>query len=90
MISKRCLYYIVRVQDLDSWIPAIESVPVVSEFLEVLPNDLPGIPPKREIDFGINLLPDTNPMSIPPYRMTPVELNELMGSNKKFTRQRLH
>ena len=67
MISKGCLYHIVRVQDLDSEIPPTESVPVVTEFLEGFPNDLPVIPPEREIDFGIVLLPDTNPISIPPY-----------------------
>ena len=77
MISKGCLYHIVRVQDLDSKIPPIESVPVVSEFLEVFPNNLPGIPPEREIDFGIDLLPETHPISIPPYRMAPTELKEL-------------
>ena len=46
MISKICLYLIVRVQDIDTEVPPIESVPVVSQFLEVFPNDLPGIPPK--------------------------------------------
>ena len=51
-----------RVQDLDSEIPSIESVPIVSEFLEVFPNDLPYIPPEWEIDFGINLLSETNPI----------------------------
>ena len=69
MISKGCLYHIVRVQDLDSEIPPTESVPVVTEFLEVFPNDLPVIPPEREIDFGIDLLSDKNPISIPPYWM---------------------
>ena len=46
MISNCCIYHIVRVQHLDSEIPSIESVPVVREFLEVFPNDVPGIPPK--------------------------------------------
>ncbi|KAH0759938.1 hypothetical protein KY290_023431 [Solanum tuberosum] len=36
-----------------------------------------GVPPEREIDFGIDLLPDTRPISIPPYRMAPTELKEL-------------
>ena len=45
MISKGCLCHIVRVQDLDFEIPPIESLPVVSEFPEVFPNDLPGITP---------------------------------------------
>ncbi|WMV46051.1 hypothetical protein MTR67_039436, partial [Solanum verrucosum] len=55
----------------------IESVLVVNEFFDVFPNDLPGVPPEREIDFGIDLLPDTQPISIPPYRMAPTELKEL-------------
>ena len=41
-----------------------------------------SIPPKWEIDFGINLLPDTNPISIPPYRMAPAELKELKAQLK--------
>ena len=74
MIFKGCLYHIVRVQDLDSKIPPIESVPVVSEFPEVFPNDLLSIPPEWEIDFGIDLIPDTNPISINPYRTAPTKL----------------
>ena len=49
----------------------------MSEFLEVFPNDLPCISSKWEIDFGIDFLPDTNPISIPPYRMAPAEMKEL-------------
>ena len=62
MISKGYLYQITRVQDLDSLIHPIESVPVVSEFPDVFPNDLPGIPPEREIYFGINFVLETNPI----------------------------
>ncbi|TMW89230.1 hypothetical protein EJD97_017470 [Solanum chilense] len=60
IISKGCLYNNVRVHDLGSKIQPIESVHVVREILEVFPNDLPGILPKQEIDFGIDLLPDIN------------------------------
>ena len=73
MFSKGCLYYIVRVQDLDFKVPSIESVPIVSEYPEVFPNELPGIPPEWEIDFGMDLLSDINPISIPPYWMEPAE-----------------
>ncbi|WMV46525.1 hypothetical protein MTR67_039910 [Solanum verrucosum] len=52
-------------------------VPVVSEFPEVFPNDLPRVPPEREIDFGIDIIPDTQTISIVPYRMAPAELKEL-------------
>ncbi|KAH0730003.1 hypothetical protein KY289_001191 [Solanum tuberosum] len=65
------------VRDVDSEIHSLESVPVVNEFPDVFPNDLPGIPPKREIDFGIDLLSDTQSISILPYRMAPTELKEL-------------
>ena len=77
LISKGCLYHIVRVNDVESKVPHIESIPVVNEFLDVFPEDLPGVPPEREIDLGIDLLPDTQPISIPPYRMAPAELKEL-------------
>ena len=66
MVSKVCLYHKVRVKDLNSTIPLIESVPLVTKFSEVFPNDIRGIPPEKEIDFCIDLLPDTNPISIPP------------------------
>ncbi|TYK22952.1 reverse transcriptase [Cucumis melo var. makuwa] len=54
-----------------------EDVPVVKEFLDVFPNDLSGLPPDREIEFTIELLPRTAPISQAPYRMAPSELKEL-------------
>ncbi|XP_070011272.1 uncharacterized protein [Nicotiana sylvestris] len=54
-----------------------ENVPIVREFSDVFPEDLLGLPPIREIDFNIDLLPDTQPILIPPYRMAPAELREL-------------
>ncbi|XP_075111445.1 uncharacterized protein LOC142181797 [Nicotiana tabacum] len=57
MISKGYIYHLVRVKDADAQIPTLQSVPIVNEFPEVFPEDLPGIPPDREIDFGIDLLP---------------------------------
>ncbi|XP_075088180.1 uncharacterized protein LOC142170227 [Nicotiana tabacum] len=77
MIRKGCIYHLVRVADTTSEVSIPESVPVVNEFLEVFPDDLLGILPDREIDFGIDVLPDTRPISIPPYRMAPAELREL-------------
>ncbi|KAH0781192.1 hypothetical protein KY290_000790 [Solanum tuberosum] len=55
--------------DSSSENPTRESVPVVNDFPEVFPEDLPRVPPEREIDFGIDLLPDTQPIYIPPYRI---------------------
>ena len=49
-----------------------------------------GIPPKREIDFGIDLLPNTNPISSPPYWMDPGDLKELKAQPKDLLEKRLH
>ena len=51
---------------------------MMKDFVEVFLDDQPGIPPKWEIDFGIDLLPDTNSISIPPYQMATVECKYLM------------
>nr|XP_009804253.1 PREDICTED: uncharacterized protein LOC104249515 [Nicotiana sylvestris] len=67
----------VHVRDIDKEPSTLQSVPILNEFPAVFPNELPGIPPKREIDFAIDLLPDTQPISIPPYRISPAELREL-------------
>ena len=66
MIYKDHLYHRVRVQDSSLETPTLESVPVVCEFPKIFPEDLFGVPPEREIDFGIDLLPDTQPIFIPP------------------------
>ena len=43
----------------------------------MFPEELPGLPPPREVEFGIEVISGTAPMSITPYRMTLVELKEL-------------
>ncbi|KAG8503474.1 hypothetical protein CXB51_001406 [Gossypium anomalum] len=55
----------------------IESVLVVCEYLDVFPEELSGLPPIREVEFGIELVPWTTPISIALYRMAPTELREL-------------
>ncbi|GKA56167.1 putative reverse transcriptase domain-containing protein [Tanacetum coccineum] len=57
--------------------PSIETHPVVHEFSDVFPEELPGIPPEREVEFNIELIPGTQPISKAPYRMAPIELKEL-------------
>ncbi|KAH0669190.1 hypothetical protein KY285_023348 [Solanum tuberosum] len=67
----------IRVNDSSVKIPLIQSVSVVKEFQEVFPDDLLVFLPEREIDFGIDLLLDTRPISIQPNRMARAELKEL-------------
>ena len=53
---------------------AVDKVPVVCKFPDVFPEELPGLPPDREIEFYIDVVPGTDPISMPPYRMAPTEL----------------
>ena len=77
LLQKGCKGYLAHVVDTRSSEVRLEDVPIVRNFLDVFPNDLPGLPPEREIDFPIDLVPDTTPISLPPYRMAPAELKEL-------------
>jgi hypothetical protein len=56
---------------------ALEDIKVVSEFPDVFPEDLPGMPPGRDIEFSIELIPGTAPISKRPYRMDVKDLAEL-------------
>ena len=53
------------------------DLPIVREFPEVFPEDISGLPLEREIKFSIDLVPGAGPISIAPYRMSPIELAEL-------------
>ena len=78
MINKGCVAYLACVVDTSiEQKSKPEDIPVVNEFLDVFPEDLPGLPPDREIEFVIDLLPGTAPISKAPYRMAPSELKEL-------------
>ena len=55
----------------------VENIPVVREFPDVFPEELPGIPLEREVDLSIEIVPGTAPVSRAPYRMAPTELKEL-------------
>ncbi|GJS10673.1 putative reverse transcriptase domain-containing protein [Tanacetum coccineum] len=55
----------------------LEDVPVIRDFPEVFPADLPGLPPPRQVEFRIDLIPGTAPVVRAPYRLAPFEMKEL-------------
>ncbi|XP_058757900.1 uncharacterized protein LOC131631138 [Vicia villosa] len=70
---------------------SINELPVVREFPEVFPDDITELPPKREVELVIDLVPGTRPISMAPYRMSASELAELKSQigellDKKFIR----
>ncbi|XP_073131819.1 uncharacterized protein [Henckelia pumila] len=63
--------------DLEVQRPKLGEVKVVKDFPEVFPDDVAVLPPVREVEFGIELLPETKPASKAPYRLAPTEMKEL-------------
>ncbi|XP_070029560.1 uncharacterized protein [Nicotiana sylvestris] len=77
MISKGYIYHLIHIRDADAKPHTLQSIPMVNEFPNVFPDELPGLPPEREIEFSIDVLSNTQPISIPPYMIAPTELQEL-------------
>ena len=69
--------YLAYVIDTVKARPSIYDIPTVSDFQNVFPEELPGLPPHREIEFAIDVVSSATPTSITPYRMAPLELKEL-------------
>ncbi|TLX66977.1 hypothetical protein E9993_23350, partial [Labilibacter sediminis] len=57
----------------------IGDVPIVREYSEVFPDDLPGLPPDRQVEFRIDPVPGAAPVARTPYRLAPAEMKEMMG-----------
>ncbi|GJT46437.1 putative reverse transcriptase domain-containing protein [Tanacetum coccineum] len=63
----------------------IEDVPVVKDFSEVFPEDLPGLPPTRQVEFHNELVPGAAPVARAPYRLAPAEMKELAKQMKELS-----
>jgi len=84
-------YMIVAHAERMSTAEKISRIPVVDEYADVLPDEIPELPPSRDVDFSIHLIPGAVPVSMAPYRMAPTELAELKKQigdlvEKKFIR----
>nr|GEX11105.1 putative reverse transcriptase domain-containing protein [Tanacetum cinerariifolium] len=63
----------------------VEDVPVICDFPEVFPEDLPGLSPPRQVEFRIDLIPGATPVARAPYRLAPSELKELSEQLKELS-----
>ena len=77
MLLKGCQGYLAYVVETGKEGTMVDEIPVVREFPDVFPDDIAGLPPEREVEFTIDLIPGTEPISIPHYKMAPAELREL-------------
>ena len=77
MVQKGCDAYLAYVIDTVKSRSSVSNIPAVSDFPDVFLEELPGLPPQREIEFSIDIILGTTPASITQYQMAPVELKEL-------------
>ncbi|GJR61870.1 putative reverse transcriptase domain-containing protein [Tanacetum coccineum] len=68
----------------------LEDVPVIRDFPEVFPDELPGLPPPRQVEFRIDLIPGAAPVARAPYRLAPSEMKELSKQLQELSEKEEH
>ncbi|XP_022020033.1 uncharacterized protein LOC110920105 [Helianthus annuus] len=71
-----CVIYMAQMT-IDDPKPKIEDIQVISEYPDVFPEDLPSLPPERQVEFRIDILPGSTPVARAPYQLAPTEMKEL-------------
>ncbi|GKD48387.1 putative reverse transcriptase domain-containing protein, partial [Tanacetum coccineum] len=87
-IDQGCQVFLIQMmKEEETEIPErrIEDVPVVRDFPEVFPKDLPGLPPTRQVEFHIELIPGAAPVARAPYHLAPTEMKELAEQLKELS-----
>ncbi|GJY19709.1 putative reverse transcriptase domain-containing protein [Tanacetum coccineum] len=76
-VEQGCHLFLAHVMKKKSKEKRLEDVPVIRDFPEVFPEELPGLPPPRQVEFRIDLVPGAAPVARAPYRLAPSEMKEL-------------
>ncbi|GKE40854.1 putative reverse transcriptase domain-containing protein, partial [Tanacetum coccineum] len=84
-ISRDCQVFMIQVMEKKSDEKRLADIPVVKEFLDIFPEDLPGLPPVRQVEFQIDLIPGAAPVARTPYRLAPSEMQELSNQLQELT-----
>ena len=78
-LRKEYIAFLAQVVDNEIEEKRTQDSPVVRDFPEVFPEELPGLPPSRQVEFHIDLIPGAAPVAKSPYRLAPSEMQELLG-----------
>ncbi|XP_024965104.1 uncharacterized protein LOC112505427, partial [Cynara cardunculus var. scolymus] len=79
-LIKGCSSFLAYVLDSSKEVKkTVKDVPIVCEYPDVFPDDLPGLPPDRQVEFQIDLVPGASPIAKTPYRLAPAEMKEMMN-----------
>nr|GFB62957.1 putative reverse transcriptase domain-containing protein [Tanacetum cinerariifolium] len=84
-IENGCELFLAQVTGTLSKEKRVKDVPVIRNFPKVFPKDLPGLPPPRQVEFRIDLVPGATPVARAPYRLAPSELKELSEKLKELS-----
>ncbi|GJT79322.1 putative reverse transcriptase domain-containing protein [Tanacetum coccineum] len=84
-VEKGIQLFLAHVTDKEPSERRLGDVPVICEFLEVFPDDLPGLPPPRQVEFRIELMPRAVPVAREPYRLALSEMKELSDQLKELS-----
>ncbi|GJR97607.1 putative nucleotidyltransferase, ribonuclease H [Tanacetum coccineum] len=68
--------------------PKLKDIPVVRDFPGVFPKELSGLPPSREVEFCIDLIPESMPVAKLPYRLAPTKMQELFNQPVLFVKNK--
>ena len=91
MVRKGCEAYLAYVIDTKKAEPSLSDIPIVSDYPDVFPAKLPGLPPHREIEFAIDVVPGVTPTSITPYSRERIYSSECitMGSSSALCQEEI-
>ncbi|GKD74566.1 putative reverse transcriptase domain-containing protein [Tanacetum coccineum] len=76
-VERGCHLFLAHVTEKRSKEKQLEDVPIIHDFPEVFPEEFPGLPPPRQVEFRIDLVPGAAPVARAPYRLAPSEMREL-------------
>ncbi|KAD4385578.1 hypothetical protein E3N88_25747 [Mikania micrantha] len=86
-LKKECQAFLAHIKVKDQEEKKIGDIPIVRDFPEVFPDELPGLPPVRQVEFRIDLIPGAAPIAKTPYRLAPSEMQELSSQLQELLDQ---
>jgi hypothetical protein len=76
-LQKKCPSFLAHIVDKSKEVKKVQDIPEVCDFPDVFSEDLPGLPPQRQVEFRIDLIPGAAPIARAPYQLAPSEMQEL-------------
>jgi hypothetical protein len=88
LLNKGCVAWLAHVIDRAKQTQELDRILIVKEFRDIFPDELPGLPPRREVEVSIDVFPKTMPISQSPYRIAHSKLTELKVQIQKLLDKR--